>query len=71
MQLFLSSGKISEDYNYNYIIESLAELILEKCNCSWGKPSDYNYISEFQEELILKNITHTIYIFLIGQEFKL
>ena len=27
------------------------DLILEKCNSSWGKPSDCNYISEFQEEL--------------------
>ena len=33
---------------------SLAKLILEKCNISWGKPSDYNYISELQEELILQ-----------------
>ena len=48
----------------------LAELILEKCNSIWGKPSDYNYISEFQEELILQKL-HLQLHFLICQEFKL
>ena len=38
-----------------HIFKSLAELILEKRNSSWGKPSDYNYISECQEEFILQN----------------
>ena len=63
MQLFFVFGNsFSEDYNYNYSFESLAELILEKCIRSWGKPSDYNYISEFHEELILPNYTYN-YIF--------
>ena len=31
-------------------------MILEKCNSSWGKPSDYNYIMEFQEEFILQKL---------------
>ena len=34
-----------------YVFKSLAELILEKCKSSWGKPFDYNYISEFLQEL--------------------
>ena len=38
------------------MFESLAELIPEKCNSSWGKLSDYNHISEFQEELILQKL---------------
>ena len=44
--------------------------ILEKCNGSWGKPSDYNYISEFQEQFILQKL-HLQSHFLICQEFKL
>ena len=40
--------------------KSLAKLILEKCNSSWGKPPHYNYISELQEELICKKNTVTI-----------
>ena len=46
----------SEDYTDNDIFQSLAELILQSCNTSCGKPSDYNCISEFQEELTLQKV---------------
>ena len=45
---------------------SLAELILEKCCSSWGKPSDYNCISESQEELSFAKITLPITIFTLS-----
>ena len=61
---------ISEDYINNYILESLAELILEKCNSFLVKPSDYNYISEVQEEFNLHKL-HLQVHFLIRQEFQL
>ena len=38
------------------MFKSPAELILEKCNSSWGKLFDYNYISEFQEEIMLQKL---------------
>ena len=38
------------------VFESLAELILKKCNSSCGKHSDYSYNSEFQEELIVQTL---------------
>ena len=44
-------------------------MILEKCNSSWGKPSDYNYISEFREELILQRL-HLQLHFSICQELN-
>ena len=52
------------------LFKSLAELILEKYNSSWGKPSDYNYISEFQEKLILQKLQLQLH-FSMCQEFKL
>ena len=45
-----------------YIFWSPAELILEKCNSSWKKPSDYNYISEFQEELSLQKLRLQVHV---------
>ena len=50
-------------------LKSLAELLLEKCNSFWGKPSDYNYISEFQEELILQKVRLQLH-FLVCQELS-
>ena len=65
---FVLGNYFPEKYNYNFIFESLAELILEKCNSSWGKSSDYNYISELQEELILSKLHFQLH-FLIGGSF--
>ena len=61
--IFVFGNQFPEDCNYNYAFESLAKLILEKCNSSWGKPSDYNYISEFQEELILQKMHSQLLFF--------
>ena len=38
------------------MFQSLAEVTLEKCNSSWGRPSDCNYISESQQEFILQKL---------------
>ena len=56
MQLFVFGNYFTEHYNYNYVFESLAEIILEKYSSSCGKPSDYNSILEFQEEFILQTL---------------
>ena len=38
-------NRLSEEYNYNSMFESLAEFILQSCNTSCGKPSDdHNYM---------------------------
>ena len=58
-----SGNQFPDDYNYSYISESLAELILEKCNGSWGKPSDCNYNLEFQEEFILQKLHLQLHFF--------
>ena len=68
--IFVFGNELSEDCNYNYVFESLAELILEKCHSSWGKPSDYNYISEFQEEFMLQELHLQLHL-LICLELKL
>ena len=70
MQLFWFSGinflKITNTITF---FQSLAELILEKCNSSW-KNLWLQLHLEFQEELISQKMTLPI-TFLICEEFKL
>ena len=60
---FCFRNLLPEDYNYNYIIESLTELILEKCNSSWGKTSLITITSRNSKKNYFAKITLTITFF--------
>ena len=59
----MGRNQLSSDDKYKYISKSLAELILQSCNNSCGKPSDYSYILEFQSVDIIAKVAPTITLF--------